>query len=680
MNPKNLTRYRIRPFFIRPFGYFFGGILSILLCASPLAAQDAPKTVAIKLPDGSDMHFKAVYLGIDGKSLFASRRIKLGSREPNPSYKERLVETLLSGAFVGKRNGKPDWLYYLGETEVQRSQWNSVMDWMDQQEGRNSTVKEQDKKHSELPRTGVTIAEIYRFTEALNSWMLRKQSSQLPKFGNARAFCRLPTEAEWAFAARGGIEVDRVVFDRPYPYSEELGEYEWHRGNTNSNIRECGSKHLQPNPIGLKDMLGNAEEITVSLFSPEYQQGRFGHLVIRGNNYSDSPENFSVSHRTEFTSHNQKGKLRRSSKVGFRLALSTPITSAGKQASDLDKGFDRYFSSRGLTVSGPVGASSPAAQAKEDNLHYLEEQLERIKADKKKLNAEISRLQTLRNNDQKKHSETEHSNKELDNTTKRLETAQAEIRRLKEELRISAQKEDKARPSSDTAVGLGNNSRDKNKIKELERRLTATPGPEKLQKAEQRAAQLKDKNEILAAKLRDIEVSESRFIELSQELKRKELEIADLGRRQQLYEHEVTKNAGRVREVEKRYLEALMRQASANAYIGWRILKKRELYLRRPGKNSLDKNAQEALAEASQMVNDYWQLVVQMAEKTQGDLFPEVKQELSDWLRRRENKSGNDRQRKALNLIERHLTAVRAGKSLRPDDLIASFLNQPEFR
>lgn len=672
-------RSRFKPLFTFSAQYFFGMVLFFLLCPGFSTAQNAPETVTIKLPDGSDMYFKAVYLGIDGNSLFASRRIKLGSREPNPSYKERLVETLLSGAFVGKRDGKPDWLYYLGETEVQRGQWNSVMDWMDQQEGRNSTVTEQDKKHSDLPRTEVTIAEIYRFTEALNSWMLRKQSSQLPKFGNARAFCRLPTEAEWAFAARGGIEVDRVVFDRPYPYSEELGEYEWHRGNTNSNIQECGSKHLQPNPIGLKDMLGNAEELTVSLFSPEYQQGRFGHLVIRGNNYSDSPENFSVAHRTEFTSHNQEGKLRRSSKVGFRLALSTPITSAGKQSSDLDKEFDQYFSSRGLTVSGPVGISSPAAQAKEDNIHYLEEQLERIKADKEKLNAEISHLKTLRNNDQKKHSETKYANKELDNTIKRLETAQAEIRRLKEELRISAQKADKARPSSDTAVGLEKSSRDKNKIKELERRLAATPDSKKLEKAEQRVAQLKDKNEALAAKLKDLEMSESKLVDLSQELKRKEQEVADLGRRQQLYEHEVTKNAGRVREVEKRYLEALMRQASANAYIGWRILKKREVYLRRTGRNASDEKAQEALAEASQMINDYWHLVIQMAEETQADLFPQVKQELSSWLQQRESKGGDSRQRNALNLIERHLTAVRAGKRLRPDDLISSFLTQPEF-
>ncbi|MCI5163732.1 MAG: hypothetical protein D3917_17295, partial [Candidatus Electrothrix sp. AX5] len=460
---------------------------------------------------------------------------------------------------------------------------NSVMDWMDQQEGKNSTVKEQDKKHSELPRTGVTIAEIYRFTEALNSWMLRKQSSRLPKFGNARAFCRLPTEAEWAFAARGGIEVDRVIFDRPYPYSEELGEYEWHRGNTNSNIRECGSKHMQPNPIGLKDMLGNAEELTVSLFSPEYQQGRFGQFVIRGDNYSDSPDSFAVSHRIEFKTHTDDGKLRRSPKVGFRLALSTPVNSGDPQK--LEKQFDQYLDLRSLTRPGLVGKSSPAAQAKEDNIHYLEEQLERIKADKKRLDAEISRLEKLRNNDHKKHVEREQANRDLRNAKQALEAkiaelqkqliakpksdelhtlqrqfkeANAEIIRLQEKLRVSKKASDKVRPAlSNVALTTKQNT-----IKELQQRLAAAPDPKKLQEVERQLTELKEKNKGLSAKLKDRELSEqqkrqkafvsdSRLADLSQELKRKEQEIADLGRRQQLYEYEVTKNAGQVREVEK---------------------------------------------------------------------------------------------------------------------------------
>ncbi|MCI5159414.1 MAG: hypothetical protein D3906_13470 [Candidatus Electrothrix sp. AUS1_2] len=132
--------------------------------------------------------------------------------------------------------------------------------------------------------------------------------------------------------------------------------------------------------------------------------------------------------------------------------------------------------------------------------------------------------------------------------------------------------------------------------------------------------------------------------------------------------------------VRKRYLEALMRQASAEAYIGWRILKKRDAYLRGTGRNAADGKAQEALAEASQMINDYWQFVVQIAEETRSDMFPEVKQNLADWLRNREKIGGSVEQRKALDLIERHVADVRSGHSQFPDDLIDTFLDQPEFQ
>ena len=80
------------------------------------------------------------------------------------------------------------------------------------------------------------------------------------------------------------------------------------------------------------------------------------------------------------------------------------------------------------------------------------------------------------------------------------------------------------------------------------------------------------------------------------------------------------------------------------------------------------------------MVYDYWFLVVQIAEQTQADLFPEVKIELADWLKAREKKDASGWQRKALDLIERHTRDVRAGQYHRPENLVKSFPNEPEFK
>ncbi|MCI5118991.1 MAG: hypothetical protein D3913_13820, partial [Candidatus Electrothrix sp. LOE1_4_5] len=83
-----------------------------------------------------------------------------------------------------------------------------------------------------------------------------------------------------------------------------------------------------------------------------------------------------------------------------------------------------------------------------------------------------------------------------------------------------------------------------------------------------------------------------------------------------------------------------------------------------------------------------------IAQETKADFFPDVKQEISNWLQRGEKEnlfSGECRtrdgqqflspiQRKSLNLIERHVKRVRAGGSRFPDDLIDTFIDQPEFR
>ncbi|MCI5159413.1 MAG: hypothetical protein D3906_13465, partial [Candidatus Electrothrix sp. AUS1_2] len=170
MTATTQIRSCFRPFAGRTTRSLLGAALLLLLCSNPLAAQDAPETVTIKLPyDGPEMRFKAVYLGIDGSNLFASRLLRLGPRDSqNSNYKEWAEPVSLAGAFIGKRNGKTDWLYYLGETEVSRGQWNSIMRWLDKQEGKRLLTE--NSGDPQLPQTGATVAEIYRFIEGLNTW------------------------------------------------------------------------------------------------------------------------------------------------------------------------------------------------------------------------------------------------------------------------------------------------------------------------------------------------------------------------------------------------------------------------------------------------------------------------------------------------------------------------------
>ncbi len=627
--------------------YLFLATIFCFICTNFAAAEKSPEHISIRLPGEVEMNFRAVYMGIDGKALFDSRRIKLGSREQQNNYKEQLTDTLISGGFVGSHKGKSDWLYYLGETEVQKRHWNAVMRWSDKEKG----VNQRSKNDSRLPQTAVTLAEVYTFIEALNTWMLTHERNRLPKYRKALAFCRLPTEAEWEFAARGGVEVPPNVFDRRYPYIDENGkEYagnnEWYRSTSGNRVQECGSPHIKPSPLGLYDMLGNVEELTISLFGPEYQQGRFGQFVIRGGNFSSDEPKLSASRRTEYQSHQENnGKLLKLTKVGFRLALSTRISSSGLLSNEFDKGFAEYTERNGLTHPGRSGESSPSAQAAQDRLYFQEDKQARLHSDNERLSKEVAILENRQRKSRAKIFTLEglnkglteklsHKGKELDDVIRQLSA------RTKQD-RSNLLEDQVKRLRADNKRLLVNND-------ELKQRLDKKPGTEGPSKKE-----------------------------LNRKLALKEQENADLKRRIARFDHEIEKNAGRVRSVEKRYLEALMRQASANAYIGWRNLKEFEILKKRQPKNrQLDKK----FKEGSQMVYDYWNLVVQIADETQADLFQEVKTELADWLRAREKKGAKGWQRKALNLIERHVADVRGGRYHRPEDIVRSFPNEPEFK
>ena len=210
--------------------------------------------------------------------------------------------------YEGERKVRFTKPFLIGETEVTQKAWESIM-------GFNPS----NFKGPLLPVEQVDWKQATDFCQKLT--MRESKAGRLP----AGKVYRLPSEAEWEYAALAGSTKIYFFGNNPRP----LKAFAWHNLDADGRTHNIGLK--QPNKWGLRDIYGNVREWCLDGYSPR-PKGTLVDPVIgpqnpdkvnRGGSYDSCPECCKTSRRTSY------GPGYQSSDVGFRLVFAAPAKSSG---------------------------------------------------------------------------------------------------------------------------------------------------------------------------------------------------------------------------------------------------------------------------------------------------------------------------------------------------------------
>ena len=180
--------------------------------------------------------------------------------------------------------------YYIAQTEVTKELWQAVLG--------GSFSGDMN-----CPVAGVNWTRCQEFITTLNAM--------------TGLNFRMPTEAEWEFAARGGNK------SKGYKYSgsNRITDVAWYSGNNTGSLHPVATKG--PNELGLYDMSGNASEWCADVRG-DYNEGaqtdplgpETGYYrIFRGGCYEDGAKSCRVSYRDSYPYEGSKRGL------GLRLVL-----------------------------------------------------------------------------------------------------------------------------------------------------------------------------------------------------------------------------------------------------------------------------------------------------------------------------------------------------------------------
>lgn len=275
---------------------FLAVLLSVAFCTSVVSSCHTYPTDDEGAPKGESQSVGEQTFTVNGLS-FKMKKVDGGTFTMGATSEQ-------SNGYTPNDNESPTHLvtlsdYWIGETEVTQALWYAVMD-------ANPTSRQSWSTEYGLgdnyPAYYISWDDCQTFITKLN---------QL----TGKTF-RLPTEAEWEYAARGGNKSQGYIF----PGSNTIGNVVWYNSNSSSSTHPVATK--APNELGIYDMSGNVYEWCQDWYG-SYSSGSQtnpagpssgSYRVERGGGYSSLATNCRVAFRDYVTPSSTFSDL------GLRLA------------------------------------------------------------------------------------------------------------------------------------------------------------------------------------------------------------------------------------------------------------------------------------------------------------------------------------------------------------------------
>jgi formylglycine-generating enzyme required for sulfatase activity len=254
--------------------------------------------------------------------------------------------------------------FYLGKTEMTQALWQSVM-------GNNPS----NFKGDNLPVEQVSWDDVQVFIEKISKL-------------SGKAY-RLPTEAEWEYAASFNPKITSTDPEAKFKWAgtnnaDSLNFFAWQSGNAQNTTHPVGTK--QPNSFGLYDMSGNVNEWCkdwYGTYSGETQTNPSGPLsgkerVCRGGGWNKGPDNCRGTKRNNINPGTQLNT------IGFRLALDSNTGLGGEQNDTISNSQEATITSipsgANLFIDAKMAGTTPYDASLALGAHIIQMELDGKKA------------------------------------------------------------------------------------------------------------------------------------------------------------------------------------------------------------------------------------------------------------------------------------------------------------